>query len=55
MFSGVALLIVSYLIDGCSTYNIVGRNPAETGLPGVMHTDAECDDCIILISECRRQ
>lgn len=34
---------------------LLAEIPAETGLTGVMHTDSEYDDYIIIVSECHRQ
>lgn len=34
---------------------IVGRSPSETGLTGVVHTDSEYNDYIVIISECHGQ
>jgi len=34
---------------------LLAEIPVEAGLTGVMHTDSEYDDCIIIMSECHRQ
>lgn len=49
VFSGVSLLTVSYWWMDPQHVMLLAEIPFETGLTGVVHTDSECNDYIIIM------